>query len=57
MLNVSTPNLQAMESLVILAGMTCFAEDCDRPVKRAPHSDNGSDPGEGSDPDFDYRQR
>ena len=28
------PSMQTMESLVVLAGMTAFAEDCDRLLKR-----------------------
>jgi hypothetical protein len=33
-MNAATPSMQVMESLVMLAGMTAFADDCDRLLKR-----------------------
>src|SRR5688572_3694180 len=33
-MNTATTSTQTMESLVVLAGMTAFAEDCDRLLKR-----------------------
>lgn len=35
-MNAATNLMAAMESLVELAGMTAFADDCDRLVKRTP---------------------
>ena len=33
-MNAAMSSTQTMESLVMLAGMTAFAEDCDRLLKR-----------------------
>jgi hypothetical protein len=41
-MNAAQPSVQLMESLVVLAGMTAFTDDCDRLLKRAqPSMDSG----------------
>ena len=45
-MNTAPQTAQSIESLVALAGMTAFADDCDRLLKRpaAPTADRGAEP-------------